>query len=140
MSTRRYDPENQRRHLYRRENLKYFVTLAFYRTSFSHRVCIPAFLFTKMVLLKAVHPLKIYQHTTVRGDTFTGAFRTHLRNLRVRHFVMIGATGLKLYNPGHLQWHDLLNEVNKILLTIRLLRGDSQTDKELSSHKPHFMG
>jgi hypothetical protein len=49
-----------------------------------------------MVLLKAVHPLKIYQHTKLRGDTFTGAVRTHLRNLRIRHFVTIGATGLKL--------------------------------------------
>jgi hypothetical protein len=31
------------------------------------------FVFEKMVLLKVVHPLKIYEYTTFHGPTLTGA-------------------------------------------------------------------
>jgi hypothetical protein len=48
-----------------------------------------------MVLLKVVHPLKIYQETKFHGPTLTGASFESLRSLNVRHFGMVEATGLK---------------------------------------------
>jgi hypothetical protein len=30
-------------------------------------------IFTKMILLKVVHPLKVYQHIKINGTTLTGA-------------------------------------------------------------------
>jgi hypothetical protein len=51
---------------------------------------------TKMILLKVVHPVKIYQYTKFHVATLTGAsFANHLRSLNVRHLGMVEGTGLK---------------------------------------------
>jgi hypothetical protein len=41
---------------------------------------------TKMVLLKVVHPLKIYHYTKFNGPMLNDANCIHLRNLNVCHF------------------------------------------------------
>jgi hypothetical protein len=48
----------------------------------------------KVVTLKVVHPLKIYQNTTFYGPTSTGSckFQIHLKSLNVRHVGMVAAT------------------------------------------------
>jgi hypothetical protein len=60
--------------------------------------------FTKMVLLKPVLPLKICCHSpTVAWSKF----RIHIRSLNVRHFGMAEDKGIELKRRGNLQWHDL---------------------------------
>jgi hypothetical protein len=49
-----------------------------------------------MVLLKVVHPLKIYQYTKFHGPTLTGAsFASTSEVLNIRHFGMVEGTGLE---------------------------------------------
>jgi hypothetical protein len=97
------------------------------------------FLFlTKTVLLKVVHPLKIYQYTTFYGPTLTGTSLAStsdvwtsviLEWLKVRDY--------RVRRRGHLQWHDLSTEFHKNLpIGSKVIRGDTQTD--WWSHKPHF--
>lgn len=50
--------------------------------------------FTRMFLLKVVHPSKINQHTTFYGPTFTGAFCIRLKSLKVSYFGLVEATGV----------------------------------------------
>jgi hypothetical protein len=52
----------------------------------------------KMVLLKAFHPLKIYQNTKFNGPKLTGeSFCVHLRSSNVRNFGMVEARVLKAW-------------------------------------------
>jgi hypothetical protein len=41
-----------------------------------------------MVLLKVIHPLKIYQHTEFHGPTLTGASFSPPQEFEVSHFEM----------------------------------------------------
>jgi hypothetical protein len=61
-------------------------------------------------------------------------FCIHLRRLNVRHFGMVGGTGLISRRRGHLQWHDLPNEFHKNLpLGSKVIRGDTdrETDRQV---------
>jgi hypothetical protein len=93
------------------------------------------FLFlTKMILLKVVHPLKIYQNTKFHGLTLTDASFAStsevctwaiLEWLKVRDY--------KVRRRGHLQWHDLPTEFHKNLpIGLKVIGGDThrQTDRQ----------
>jgi hypothetical protein len=86
----------------------------------------------KMVLLKVVHPLKIYQHTKFHGPTLTDATfastsevwtRAILKCLKVRDW--------NVWYRGHPQWHDLRTEFHKNLpIGSKVIRGETQTDRQ----------
>jgi hypothetical protein len=65
--------------------------------TFKRQPCSYFLFLTKIVWLKVVHPLKIYQYTKFDGPTLTGASfaSIHLRSLNVHHFGMVEATELK---------------------------------------------
>jgi hypothetical protein len=80
--------------------------------------------FTKMVLLKVVHPLKIYLNAKLHGPAFEWCkFSIHLRSLNVSHFGMVAATALKLRRRGHFQWRDLVPNFIKIYHLAQNLMG-----------------
>jgi hypothetical protein len=81
-----------------------------------------------MVFLKVVHLLKIIsiQNFMVEWCKFC----IHLRSLKVRHFVMVEGTGLKVGCQGQLKWHDLPTEFHKNLpIDSKVIKG-GHTDRQ----------
>jgi hypothetical protein len=71
--------------------------------------------FLKVVSLKAVHPLNIFQDTQFHDPPLTGAsFASNLRSSNVRHFGMVSATAVKLWRARDLQWLTFLLNFTQI--------------------------
>jgi hypothetical protein len=89
------------------------------------------FLFFAEVLLKVVHPLKVYHNTKFHGATLSGAIFVLPQNFELScHFGMVADTSPKLWRRGHLQWHDLITEFHKNLpIRSEVQRGDKHTDR-----------
>jgi hypothetical protein len=62
-----------------------------FELTFNRPSCSYFSFFAKVVSLKVVHPLKIYQNTECHGPTLTAA-----RSLNVRHFGMVSGTALNI--------------------------------------------
>jgi hypothetical protein len=64
--------------------------------TFNRPPCSHFLFFAKLVLLKIVRPLNISEHKTSLAYVDWGKFCIHIRNLNVRHFWMVEATGLEM--------------------------------------------
>jgi hypothetical protein len=89
------------------------------------------FLFlTKMVLLKVVHPLKIYQYTKFRGPTLTGASFASTSEVWTFAILEGWRYGIKKYGV-EVTFNgitSLLNFIKIYQLVQKLLGGGTQTD------------
>jgi hypothetical protein len=62
-----------------------------------------------------------------RPDVDWSRFFIDLRSLKVRCFGIVEATGFKLMSGGHLQWHDLHTEFDKIYRMVQALLVETKT-------------
>jgi hypothetical protein len=71
--------------------------------------------FAKLVLLKVVHPLQIYQQTKFHGPVLTGAsFASNPVVSTSTILEWLKLNDKELWCLGHLQWHDLPTKFHKI--------------------------
>jgi hypothetical protein len=72
-------------------------------------------IFTKIILLKVVYPLKLYQRTESHGVTLCGeSFFIRFRNVNARRLEWLTLRNLKKsVVSGHIQWHDRPTEFHK---------------------------
>jgi hypothetical protein len=88
--------------------------------------------YQKTIFLKAVYPLKVYQHTKFKGPTFAGTeFLIDFKSTDVRYFRMLEATGLismESRSPS------ITLHQNSVLLKstycFKFIRGETQTDRQ----------
>jgi hypothetical protein len=104
--------------------------------TFNRLPCSYFWFFAKAVLLRVVHPLKIYQNTQFRGPKLK--FYINLKSFNVRHFGMVAATSLNIMASSHLQWNDLPTEFHKNLPIDSEVdrRTDRQTHRDLPALFP----
>jgi hypothetical protein len=88
------------------------------------------FFLTKMVSLKVVHPLNIYQYTKFHVPALNGASFTSISEVWTSAILeWLKVRDWKVWRRGHLQWHDIPTEFHKNLpIGSKVIEGDTQTD------------
>jgi hypothetical protein len=66
-------------------------------------------------------------------------FCIHLRCLKVRNFVMVDVTGLKLWHRGHLKWTDIpIQFLKSLSAKVNSVKTQKVWQTDWYSHKLHF--